>query len=79
MSKQYTNLPDGEGKFERWERLPTKPGERLQGMSRSFLYILIDEGVIKSASIKQPGKLTGVRVIWLPSLMEYIEKNVEVA
>ena len=79
MNKIYKDLPNGEGKFERWERLPTRAGERLQGMSRATLYNLIDAGILKSASIKQPGKLTGIRVIWLPSLMEHIEKNVEVA
>jgi len=75
--KYHSELIDGDGKFERWERLPTKAGERLQGMSRATIYNLIDAGLIKSASIKQPGKLTGIRVIWLPSLLEYIERHVE--
>lgn len=77
--KCYDELTNGTGQFEKWVRLPTKAGERLQGMSRALIYNLISEGVVKSASIKQPGKLTGVRVIWLPSLMNYIEKNVETA
>ncbi len=80
MAKQYSEseLQNGNGQFERWVRLPTKPGERLHGQSRSYLYNLIDAGLVKSASLKQPGKLTGVRVIWLPSLMEFIERHVEV-
>jgi predicted DNA-binding transcriptional regulator AlpA len=73
--KQYSELTDGDGKFEKWERLPTRAGERLQGMSRATIYNLIDAGLVKSASCKQPGKLTGIRVIWLPSLMDYIEKH----
>jgi len=72
-----TELTNGTGKFERWVRLPTKPGERLQGLSRASLYILINEGRIKSANIKKPGKLTGIRLIWLQSLMDYIEGCVE--
>jgi hypothetical protein len=69
---QREELTDGEG-VERWVRLPTKPGERLHGLSRSAIYILIDNGVVKSATVKQPGKLTGVRLLWLPSLLNYIE------
>ncbi len=75
--KHYSGLTDGDGKSERWERLPTRAGERLQGMSRATIYNLIDAGVVKSASIKRPGKLTGIRVIWLPSLLNYIEQHVE--
>jgi len=69
---QREELLDGEG-IERWVRLPTKPGERLHGLSRSAIYILIEAGVVKSATVKQPGKLTGVRLVWLPSLLSYIE------
>lgn len=38
---------------------------------------MIARGLIKSANIKQPGKLTGIRLIWLPSVLTYIEKHVE--
>lgn len=75
MTKVYREdqLTDGEGKHERWVRLPSKPGERLQGQSRATLYNWMDAGLIKSANIKRKGCLTGIRVIWLPSLMAYIE------
>lgn len=75
--KSYDELSNGEGQSARWVRLPTNAGERLQGLSRATIYNLINDGVIKSASLKQPGKLTGIRVIWLPSLLEYIERHVE--
>ena len=63
---------------ERWIRLPTKKGEREAntGLSRPCLYELINAGKIKSASLKKKGTLKGVRLIWLPSLLEYIEKHV---
>jgi len=79
MSKQYTEseLPSGTGKFERWTRLPTKPGDRLHGLSRAHLYQLIDLGEIKTASLKKPGKLTGVRVVWEQSVVDYIERHLE--
>lgn len=75
--RHHHELTNGAGQFEKWVRLPTKPGERLQGLSRATIYNLIDAGLIKSASLKQPGKLTGIRVIWLPSLMDYIGQHIE--
>ena len=79
MAKQYDReeLKDGAGPFERWEGLPTKPGQRLQGLSRSAIYQGIDAGRIKTACIKQPGKLTGKRLVWLPSVISYIESFTE--
>lgn len=63
---------------ERWIRMPTKPGEREAntGLSRAHFYQLINAGKIKSASLKKKGTLKGVRLIWLPSVLEYIERNV---
>lgn len=64
---------------DRWIRLPTKGRCPFTGMSRGWFYNAIHRGVIKSASIRQPGKLTGVRVVYLASVMDYIEKHVEQA
>ena len=79
MAKQYEReeLKDGAGSNEFWTGLPTKPGQRLQGLTRSSLYIGIDEGKIKTACIKKPGKLTGKRLVWLPSVIAYIESFIE--
>ena len=75
MAKAYTQeeLTNGAGSLEQWVGLPTKPGQRLNGLSRSAIYQGIDAGKIKTACIKQPGKLTGKRLVWLPSVLEYIE------
>ena len=62
---------------DRWIRLPTKGRCPFTGMSRGWFYDAIGRGVIKSASLRKPGKLTGVRVVYLASVMDYIEKNVE--
>jgi len=56
-----------------WVGLPTRAGQRLQGLPRSAIYQGINSGKIKSACIKQPGKLTGKRLVWLPSVLAYIE------
>lgn len=68
-------LTQGDGANERWVGLPNKPGERLQGLSRASIYNIMP--FLKTANIRQPGKLTGRRLIWLPSLMAYIEQHVE--
>jgi predicted DNA-binding transcriptional regulator AlpA len=70
-------LPNGVRPFERWVRLPNRPGERLQGLSRATVYSLIQAGKIKTANIRSPGKLTGIRLIWEQSLVDYIEAHVE--
>lgn len=74
MSKQYNReeLTEGEGN-NRWCGLPTRAGQRLQGLPRSAIYTGIRENKIRSACIKQPGKLTGKRLVWLPSVLAYIE------
>ena len=56
-----------------WCGLPTKAGQRLMGLPRSAFYTGINEGKIKSACIKKPGALTGKRLVWLPSVLSYIE------
>lgn len=79
MTKKYEReeLKDGEGLLERWVGLPTKAGQRLQGLSRSAIYQGIDAGRIRTACIRQPGKFTGKRLVWLPSVLEYIESFAE--
>ena len=66
-----------DGKWERWIRLPKRGHEENSGLSRPMIYSLIKAGAVKSASIKQPGKLTGCRLVWLASLMDYVERHVE--
>jgi hypothetical protein len=33
----------------------------------------------KTACIRKPGSTTGVRLLWLPSVLAFIEKHVEVS
>ncbi len=62
---------------ERWIRIPTRGRSPEVGLTRPHFYQLIKEGKIKSASLKKPGNVTGVRLVWLPSVLAYIEKHVE--
>ena len=61
-----------------WTRLPTKAGERIEGLSRSHVYTLIEAGVIRSASIRRPGCIKGLRLVHRASILAYIEKHVVV-
>ena len=45
------------------------------GISRSKVYELIEEGVIKSRSLRKRGQANGTRLISYDSLSEYIENQ----
>lgn len=60
-----------------WCRIP-KTGETLEGLFRSQLFALIKTGAVRSAAIKQPGAArTGMRLIHLPSLRQWIANHAE--
>lgn len=60
-----------------WVRPPKKGVEPHCGLSRGCLYELIKAGSIRSVSLRKPGALRGIRVIWLPSVFEWIERHIE--
>lgn len=58
-----------------WARVP-KTGTALEGLFRSQIFRLIASGQVKSAAIKAPGAArTGQRLVHLPSLRTWIEKQ----
>jgi hypothetical protein len=57
---------------ENWCRLP-KPKEYLCALGRTYLYQLAKTGKIKSVSLRQPGKARGVRLVYKPSIIAFIE------
>ena len=60
-----------------WCRIP-KTGECVEGIFRSQLFALVKSGAVKSAAIKQPGAgRTGMRLIHLPSLRQWIANHAE--
>lgn len=60
-----------------WARIP-KTGTSLEGLYRSQLFALIKTGAVKSAAIKAPGAArTGMRLIHLPSLRQWIANHAE--
>jgi hypothetical protein len=60
---------------EDWHRMP-KPGDRLQGMSRTTLLEVIQDPAsgVRSAVIRKPGRTRGLRLIYMPSLLAYLNR-----
>ncbi len=61
---------------ERWIRLPTKGRCPHTGLTRATFYELINAGAIRSASLKKKGRIKGIRLVWLPSVLGYIDRHV---
>ena len=46
-------------------------------LGSSYLYKLLRQGTIKGAVLRHPGGLRGVRLIHLPSLLEFLRRAME--
>jgi hypothetical protein len=57
-----------------WIRAPKTGPEFWTGFTRPYLYQLAGENKIRSVSIREPGKLTGVRLFHLASILSFIEQ-----
>ncbi len=57
-----------------WARLP-KPKTRFFGLSRTTLLELCESGAIKSTVLRKRHALRGIRLLYLPSLYAFLEKN----
>ena len=55
-----------------WDRLPSRG--KYNGASRAYWYQQINAGTIRSASIKKPGQQRGMRLVWRPSVLAFIER-----
>ena len=49
--------------------------QRIWGIRRGLLYLLLKEGEIKSAVIRRKGARTGVRLIHLQSVRDYLNRR----
>jgi hypothetical protein len=58
-----------------WARMP-KPGDRLNGLTRSTLLEIIQDpkSGVRSAVIRKPGRTRGIRLVYMPSLFAYFER-----
>jgi hypothetical protein len=53
-------------------RMP-KPGRRFLGMCRTTLQNLADDGFIDVVSVQRKGCNRGIKLIYLPSLIDYLD------
>lgn len=67
-------LTDRHGAIPVWVRAPVIGPEPHCGLTRPYLYQKAKEGHIRSVSIREPGKIKGVRLFNLPSIISYIER-----
>jgi len=57
-----------------WVRAPKRGHEFYSGCSRPKLYDWAGKGFIRSVSIREPGKIKGVRLFHLASILNFIER-----
>jgi hypothetical protein len=63
-----------DGDLPVWVRAPKCGREFYSGCSRPKLYEWAAKGHIRSVSIREPGRIKGVRLFHLASILEFIER-----
>jgi hypothetical protein len=63
-----------EGSLPVWVRAPKRGHEFYSGCSRPKLYEWAAKGFIRSVSIREPGRIKGVRLFHLASILAFIER-----
>jgi len=75
LSPQVAEMvAEKDGLLPVWIRSPKSGPEHYSGFTRSKLYQLATEGHIRSVSIREPGKVKGVRLFHLVSVLDYIAR-----
>jgi hypothetical protein len=68
-------LRERNGTLPVWIRAPVQGPEFFSGITRPKLYQLAADGHIKSVSLRETGKLRGVRLFHLESILRYIARQ----
>src|SRR5450755_3230643 len=66
-------MSDRDGSLPVWVRAPKRGHEFYSGCTRPKLYDWAGKGFIRSVSIREPGRIRGVRLFHLASLLQFIE------
>lgn len=61
--------------YQGWKRLEFACA--VTGLKRSWFYPKMKDGSIRGGAIKDPEKNRGLRMVYMPSLKEYIEANIQ--
>jgi hypothetical protein len=67
-------LAERDGVLPIWVRAPKRGYEFYSGCSRPKLYEWAGKNFIRSVSIREPGKIKGVRLFHLASILAFIER-----
>lgn len=67
-------MAEREGVLPVWVRAPKRGHEFYSGCSRPKLYEWAGKNYIRSVSIREPGRIKGVRLFHLASLLAFIEQ-----
>ena len=74
QSRAAQVISDREGNLPVWVRAPKRGHEFYSGCSRPKLYEWAAKGFIRSVSIREPGRVKGVRLFHLASILAFIER-----
>ena len=74
QSRAAQFIRDREGNLPVWVRAPKFGHEFYSGCSRPKLYEWAAKGLIRSVSIREPGRIKGVRLFHLASILAFIER-----
>ena len=67
-------MAEREGTLPVWVRAPKRVHEFYSGCSRPKLYEWAGKNYIRSVSIREPGRIKGVRLFHLASILAFIEQ-----
>ena len=67
-------MGDRDGNLPVWVRAPKHGHEFFSGCSRAKLYEWAGKRFIRSVSIREPGRIKGVRLFHLASILAFIER-----
>jgi len=67
-------VSEHDGNLPVWIRAPKRGHEFYSGCSRPKLYEWTAKGFIRSVSIREPGRIKGVRLFHLASILAFIER-----
>ncbi|TAL05859.1 MAG: hypothetical protein EPO07_02885 [Verrucomicrobia bacterium] len=67
-------MAEREGVLPVWVRAPKRGHEFYSGCSRPKLYEWAGKNYIRSVSIREPGRIKGVRLFHLASILAFIEE-----
>jgi hypothetical protein len=67
-------MADRNGDLPIWVRAPKRGHEFYSGCTRAKLYEWAAKNLIRSVSIREPGRIKGVRLFHLASILAFIEQ-----